>query len=103
LTTIIFKLSGYGLIRLRIIFIDRKYLEHNYLIVRSGIIGALCISLHRLVDIKMMSGYSSLVDTNFISRLLSSLLKMGVIRIMVVIISHGLRAFVFVCDFSDHG
>jgi len=84
-------LGGYGLIRLIGVFIY-SCIEYSNFIVRLGFIGALYVSIYCLVqvDIKIIVAYSSVVHINFIMASLFSLLKMGAIRAVVVMISHGL-------------
>jgi len=91
LAAILLKLGEYGLIRLRRIFIY-SCIEYSDFIVRLGFVGALYVSLYCLVqvDIKIIVAYSSVVHINFIIASLFSLLKVGVIRAVVVMISHGL-------------
>jgi len=91
LAAILLKLGGYGLIRLLTMFIDRC-LKYREVLIRLGIIGRLYIRLYCLiqVDIKIIVAYSSVVHINFIICSLFTLLKIGLIRSLVVIVSHGL-------------
>jgi len=70
LAAILLKLAGYGLIRLRGMF-TRSCSEYREFVARLRFVGALYVSLYRLVDfarvdIKMIVAYSSVVRINFI-------------------------------------
>jgi len=91
LAAILLKLGGYGLIRLRAIF-TWECLNYSFFLIRLGIVGRLYVSLYCLiqVDMKIIVAYSSVVHINFMISSLFSLLKMGAVRRVIVMVSHGL-------------
>lgn len=91
LAAVLLKLGGYGLLRLIVVFVDKR-LEYGVVFIRVGLVGSLYISLLCLVqvDIKRLVAYSSVVHMNFMMCSLYTLTKVGFIGSFVLIISHGL-------------
>jgi NADH:ubiquinone oxidoreductase subunit 4 (subunit M) len=67
-------------------------MNYRKFLIRLGIAGSLYLSLYCLiqVDIKIIVAYSSVVHINFIMSSLFSLLKIGALRSIIVLVSHGL-------------
>jgi len=91
LAGILLKIGRYGIIRLVEIFF-KVVINYNYIIFGVSIVGRLLIRLNCLiqVDIKSLVAYSSVVHINLILCLLIRLMRLGILRRYIIIISHGL-------------
>lgn len=91
LAAILLKLGGYGLLRFIEIFVN-SCIKYNYLVFRVGIIGRILVRLICLVqvDIKRLVAYSSVVHINMLLCAIITIIKLGIIRAYIIIISHGL-------------
>jgi len=91
LAGILLKMGRYGIIRLVEIFF-KTIVNYRYLIFGVRIIGRLLIRLRCLVqtDIKRLVAYSSVVHINLILCSLFTLIKLGILRSYIIIVSHGL-------------
>jgi len=91
LAGILLKIGRYGIIRLVEIFF-KIVINYRYLIFRVRVIGRFLVSLGCLVqvDIKRLVAYSSVVHINLILCSLLTLIKLGILRRYIIIISHGL-------------
>lgn len=88
LARIILKLGRFGLIRILNLF---SFNDHNYLI-RISLIGIIIIGLNclRIIDIKIIVAYSSVIHINLIIASIFSFSILGFIGSYIIIISHGL-------------
>jgi len=91
LAGILLKIGRYGIIRLLEIFF-KIVNNYRYIVFRIRIIGRLLIRLRCMVqvDIKSLVAYSSVVHINLILCSLLTLIKLGILRGYIIIISHGL-------------
>jgi len=91
LAGILLKIGRYGIIRLREVFF-KIVINYNYFIFGIRIIGGFVVRLRCLiqVDIKRLVAYSSVVHINLILCSLLTLIKLGVVRGYIIMISHGL-------------
>lgn len=90
LAAILLKLGGYGLYRIMLIVkINFILIE---ILIRVGLVGSFIVSLVRMVqiDIKRLVAYSSVVHMNLIIIRILILIKIGNLRSIIIIISHGI-------------
>lgn len=90
LAAILLKLGGYGLYRM-ILIVKINFILVEILI-RVGLVGSLIVRLLRIVqvDIKRLVAYSSVVHINLMMIRILILIKIGILRSIIIIISHGI-------------
>lgn len=91
LAGILLKMGGYGLIRFMLILLKFTF-KYNYLFMRVGLVGSIVVRVMCVnqVDIKILVAYSSVVHINIIIVSMITFYKLGVLRRLVIIVSHGL-------------
>jgi len=91
LAGVLLKIGRYGIIRLLEIFF-KIVINYGYLILSIRIIGRLVVRMRCLiqVDIKRLVAYSSVVHINLMLCSLLTLIKLGILRRYIIILSHGL-------------
>lgn len=90
LAAILLKLGGYGLYRM-ILIVKINFILVEILI-RVGLVGSFIVRLLRIVqvDIKRLVAYSSVVHINLMIIRILILIKIGILRSIIIIISHGI-------------